>query len=472
MLIFIIVIQLSTLIYIWKYESEILIEKERKSLEYKLNVHSERLESEMNRLQKELEFLSILEVMDDIVVNDIDKRIKILLNKKARDLSKGIIIQAFNQNICIASSKHNNIKLKEFLEFNLPIYASFDRKKKIGHVSLLYPLKNFTKLSTDNPYQNLWLKAPKNFNIKPLNHNNRNNIIVSSLLKGKLDNWRLFLSYKKKYALESIQEVEKILLFAFILSLFLLLFVVWILSKRQIRILENTQEILALKRTFLSTISHELRTPLGSILNLIQHLMVSPKMGDNEIEMLVRIENSSQHLLEMINNLLQLSKLESKSMPVTIEEININLVIKEIIEIVEPLIDDKELIFKKTLLQEDLTIKTDLNIFKQIIINLLSNAIKFTEHGKIEVTLIQKDTIFIFEVIDTGIGISKEKQSSLFSEFYQAHTKEIKHSSGLGLALSQKMAKLIKGDITIQSKGVGFGVRARFTFKPEFDGIL
>ena len=126
------------------------------------------------------------------------------------------------------------------------------------------------ELEMDNPYQTLWLTpvvGKEGFSSPDF----KESIVVSKTLGGILKGWKLSLAYEKEYALESIKEIEHILLFAFVLSLFSLLFVVWILSKKQIDILEHTQEVLALKRTFLSTMSHELRTPLGSILNLTQH---------------------------------------------------------------------------------------------------------------------------------------------------------------------------------------------------------
>ena len=345
MLLFIMLIQLSTLVYIWKFESKILLDKERESLNYQLDIDTKLLLSHLHSLKKELEFLSILEVIDDILVKDIDKRITILLEKKSKDLSEGIILQALKGKVCVASSK-KGYKAKDFLEFNVPVYASFDEHKKIGSLLLLYPLKNLMQLEMDNPYQTLWLTSvvgKEGFSSPDF----KESIVVSKTLGGILKGWKLSLAYEKEYALESIKEIEHILLFAFVLSLFSLLFVVWILSKKQIDILEHTQEVLALKRTFLSSMSHELRTPLGSILNLTQHLMVSPKIGDDEVEMLGRIENSSEHLLAMINNLLQLSKLESNSMPIKKEQIDIFLVIEEMIEIVEPLIDEKELFLKR-----------------------------------------------------------------------------------------------------------------------------
>ena len=194
--------------------------------------------------------------------------------------------------------------------------------------------------------------------------------------------------------------------------------------------------------------------------------MVSAKIGDDEVEMLQGIEDASEHLLRMINNLLQLSKLESNSMTIEKEKIDVVSIVEEMIELVAPLIDEKELLLEKSLEKEDISVVTDVNLFKQVVINLLSNAIKYTHEGSITITLKRESKAFVLEVIDTGIGIAKSKQEELFSEFYQAHNKNsgIKYSTGLGLALSQKVAHLIHGEIKIFSEGEGRGVRATFRF--------
>jgi len=463
MLLFVILIQLSTLLYIWKVESKVLLEQERQNLAYQLNINTKLLVSHMKSLQKELEFLATLEVMDDMVVHDVDKRIAILLKKKSNDLKEGIVLVAENNNQTVTSSSQSPYALKDFLKFSVPLCASFNPKKKLGSLQLLYPLKNFKKLKTDNPHQILLLKD-EGYDAQLLNQ--EKNIVVSQKLQGHLKAKKLFLAYEKSYALQSLKEIEKILLLAFLLSLSSLIFVVWLLSKKQMKLLEHTQEILELKRTFLSTMSHELRTPLGSVLTLTQQLMVSPTINDDEVESLKGIEHASEHLLGMINNLLQLSKLESNVMLVTKEKVEVKAVIEEMLELVEPLIDEKNLVLKKLFEVNKLEIVTDLNLFRQVVMNLFSNAIKFTEKGSITVKLHRDEKSHILTVIDTGIGIEKEKQVALFSEFYQAHNEShnIKHSTGLGLALSQKVAKLIKGKIEIESKGKEQGVKATFRF--------
>ncbi len=462
MLFFIFFIQLATLLYIWKFQSMVLLEKERQNLSYELHQQAEILEKRLTMLKKELKFLSTLELMDDIVVDDVDKRVTLLLEKKAKDLGEGIVLLASNMKRIVASSKevYNST---EFLQIEVAVFTSFKSKKKIGKLQLLYPFKNFENLKMNNPHHHLWLASYANNKDALLSL--KDNIIVAKKIKIFMKEDTLFLSYSKEHAFKSLKKIEKILFFTFIFSLFLLLFVVWVLSKRQVKILEHTQEVLALKRTFLSTMSHELRTPLGSILNLTQHLMVSSNIKKDEIEMLGRIEHASEHLLGMINNLLQLSKLESNVMLVKKEKINIISVIEEMLELVEPLIDEKKLLLKREFEVKKLEIVTDLNLFKQVVMNLLSNAIKFTEEGAISIKLVVSQGKYILSVKDTGIGIEKERQVELFSEFYQAHMgkHDIKHSTGLGLALSQKVAKLINGKIEIYSEGRDKGVKAIFT---------
>ena len=465
MLFFIMLIQLSTLLYIWKFENSVLLEKERKNLSYQLDTDANLLLNHLQSLKKEVEFFSTLEVMDDVLTKDIDKRIAILLKKKSEDLGEEIVLDLIREKEIIASSKKSYEK-ENYLSFSMPIYASFNKEQEIGKLELLYPFKNLQNLKMKNTAQHLWLSPLveiKGFKRPKFEES----IVVSTLLDRGLRGWELSLSYEKDEALRSIKEIEKVLLVAFVVSLLSLLFVVWRLSKRQMNILQHTEEVLELKRTFLSTMSHELRTPLGSILNLTQHLMVSPKIGDDDVEMLLRIEHSSEHLLSMINNLLQLSKLESNSMSIEKERVDVSLIVEEMVEIVEPLIDEKELLLEKFIQQGNMTILTDVNLFKQVVINLLSNAIKYTEKGSIKISLTEHKGIFVLEVIDTGIGIASLKQEELFTEFYQAHLKSsgIKHSTGLGLALSQKVAQLINGKIEIFSEGEGKGVKATFKFK-------
>jgi signal transduction histidine kinase/HAMP domain-containing protein len=234
------------------------------------------------------------------------------------------------------------------------------------------------------------------------------------------------------------------------------------LQLERISLLDKTKQALEAKTLFLSTISHELRTPLGSILNLTQHLMIDQNLNDENVDMLSKIETSATHLLGMINNILEISKLESNSLIVHKQKVDFKELFEEIMEMIEPLVDEKNLKFIKEINTNKNSIETDPQLFKQVVINILSNAIKYTNKGSITVTL--KDNIF--KVKDTGIGIDTKLLPYIFEEFYQSdiNMKNLGKSSGLGLALSKKIALLLEGDLEIFSEGKGRGVEVIFTF--------
>ena len=463
MLLFISMIQLGSLIYIWKVESALLIEKEKKNLRYQLDNRKILLLEHMQTLQKELNFLAKLNVMDDVITKDFDKRVSILLQKKAKDLSEGIILIAIHNGKIVSSSQKKSKEI--FLEMSSPIVASFNHKT-IGKLLLLYPVSNFEHIVSNHLHQEFWMKKEhtKGKNLAIIDNKK---IIVSTPLKNILHEYILYLSYEKEYALETINEIGNVLLWVFLISLLLLLFISWKIFKKQITIVEYTKEILEVKKVFLSTMSHELRTPLSSILNLTQHLMVSENVKSKEVDMLRHIESASEHLLLMINNLLQLSKLESNLMIVNNEIINIEETLEDIVEMLHPLIVDKKLQLIQSIEISQNEICTDKTYFMQVIMNLLSNAIKFTPEGSITISLSQNSIGYTVSIKDTGIGIEKHKQEALFLEYYTAHNEDtnIKYSSGLGLALSQKVAMLIEGKIEIISQGLERGTEAKFYFK-------
>ncbi len=475
-LLFLAIVEVIATLFVWQFESDVLLTQEKENLTRELSAYKERLTTHLSALQKETDFLAKLEVMDDIIAKDIDKRILRLLERKTEDLGEDIlmVITDLYDNIIISPKGFLHLPIhafkSQYLFFHAPVYASFDNNKKLGTLFLLYPLSNLANLHTDNPDKLLWLQPPKpltNFPVpKP-----KNSITVSENVTHFLPGWRLYLAYRKEQALATLQNIEKVQLYTFLLSTLLLGVIIFILSQKMtlplIELLKSSEESLEAKRTFLSTISHELRTPLGSILNLTQHLTLSSKTDDESQKMLNAIETSAQHLLSMINNILQLSKLEAKSIAVQKEQIDLHEVTEEIFEIIEPLVLDKEIAFHKEISLKNPLITTDSNLLKQVMINLLSNAVKFTQSGEIRVSLRESQRAYIFTVTDTGIGIDPKRQKQLFTPFFQAHIdiEQMKESSGLGLALSQKVAQLLGGKITLYSKGVNQGTKAIFHFK-------
>jgi signal transduction histidine kinase len=225
------------------------------------------------------------------------------------------------------------------------------------------------------------------------------------------------------------------------------------------------EELNKLKSEFMATMSHELRTPLASILGFIS-LLLRNTYGDipeKQHQILDRVDVNAKNLLQLINNILDLSKLSANRMTLTPEDFNFTELQKEVGEAMEPLLRAKKLILKVQMADE-LHIRSDRTKMKQILINLIGNAIKFTPPtGIITVSaFVQMDNITI-EVRDTGIGIAPADIGLLFQEFKQldgSTTREYA-GTGLGLAITRKLIELMNGTITVESelgKGTNFKI--------------
>jgi len=213
------------------------------------------------------------------------------------------------------------------------------------------------------------------------------------------------------------------------------------------------------KANFLSRVSHELRTPLNAIIGYSDLLRdegfanESVALGDVE-----KIQSSGKHLLSLINEVLDISKIESGKMAVHIETFMIKEVIEEVITTAKPIAEKNS----NTLIVSDFnnadTMTTDKLKIKQILINLLANACKYTQNGKITIsvcTIENQDGANIkFEVADTGVGIDKTKLEHIFDEFYQAHATfpDMEAGSGLGLAICMRLANLLQGNLCASSE--------------------
>lgn len=236
------------------------------------------------------------------------------------------------------------------------------------------------------------------------------------------------------------------------------------LQLERIRLIENTLSVSKAKSAFISNMSHELRTPLNAIISATQLMIAYEKLTDEQQDTMATIESSAHYLLEMINGILDITKIEAGKMEVHKEDINLIELVTNSSEILMPLIQDKGLYFEihtEFLTQENCY--TDPKILQQIVINLLSNAIKFTDKGEITIKLSNDAERLFIEIKDSGIGIEKENIKLLFNDFTQVENiMQKKHKgTGIGLSLSKKMAQLLGGDITIESEGLNQG--ATFT---------
>jgi len=217
------------------------------------------------------------------------------------------------------------------------------------------------------------------------------------------------------------------------------------------------------KDRFLASMSHELRTPLNAIIGFTGTILMGlPGPLNQEQERQLRIiDSSARHLLSLINDILDVAKIESGKFSVNVEPVSITEVAKEVAESLRAMADEKHLDFKIELPPKDIIVNTDHRALHQILLNLANNAIKYTEEGGIR---IQADYAFInrnfaeIRVIDTGIGIREEDQSRLFQAFEQLDTSSTRRfeGAGLGLHLSRQLATLINARLDfISSYGRG-----------------
>ena len=214
------------------------------------------------------------------------------------------------------------------------------------------------------------------------------------------------------------------------------------------------------KSGFLANMSHELRTPLNAVIGYSEILQEDAEATGNETQVadLKRIQNAGKHLLSLINDVLDLSKIEAGKMGLNLEYFRVDNMVNEVIDTVQPMALKNNT--KLNLLpHEDIGVMlSDITKVRQILFNLISNAIKFSENSTVSVickraSLNGKDHIII-EVEDTGIGMSSEELEKLFEEFFQADNSNAKKWSGtgLGLVISQRFSEMLGGTIKVESE--------------------
>lgn len=221
----------------------------------------------------------------------------------------------------------------------------------------------------------------------------------------------------------------------------------------------QVEEANRLKSEFLSNMSHELRTPLNSILALSRLLTdqqgLSPK---EQHEYLGIIERNGRQLLELINDILDLSKIESGRMDLRKEEILVPAVIADIMETFRPMAEEKGINLEEKIEGTLPVLYSDQSRVRQILRNLVGNAVKFTDEGGVIIRASGEDGHLRIDVADTGVGIPEDQLEAIFDEFRQIDGSAARRyeGTGLGLAIARKSARLLGGDITVRSR-VGEG---------------
>lgn len=217
------------------------------------------------------------------------------------------------------------------------------------------------------------------------------------------------------------------------------------------------------KSEFLSNMSHDIRTPMNAIVGMTTIAQTNMEDKQQVSDCLKKISLSSKHLLGLINDVLDMSKIESGKMTLNVEQVSLRDVLEEITAIVQPQIKAKHQYFNVIVRQiEHETVYCDSIRINQVLLNLLSNAIKFTaEEGTIELQINQEPSPVGDDYVrtniyvkDNGIGISKEFQEKIFDSFTREDSKRVHHTegSGLGMAITKHIIDAMKGTITLQSQ--------------------
>jgi len=219
------------------------------------------------------------------------------------------------------------------------------------------------------------------------------------------------------------------------------------------------------KTAFLSTMSHELRTPLNAIIGFSDILIEESyaTLTIDQKDFLNDIKSSAEHLLEMINKILDLSRIEAGELELKLSQINLRVIIDQTLSIIKPIYAKKNIEFELNRIDKDIEIIADPMRLKEILFNLLSNAIKFTLKGKVSLEFSEDKREWIINIIDTGIGIKEKDFNIIFREFKRVESKFVSsiQGSGLGLALTKKLIELHGGRIFFKSK---YGKGSTFTF--------
>ncbi len=218
---------------------------------------------------------------------------------------------------------------------------------------------------------------------------------------------------------------------------------------------QGAEEASQAKSRFLASMSHELRTPLNAIIGYSE--MLQEEVEDLGVMQLApdigKIHTAGKHLLALISDILDLSKIEAGKMDVFAEDFDVADAVREVVSTVESLVKKNDNDFEVNVEAGIGRMNSDLTKVRQSLFNLLSNASKFTQNGTVGVHAFSEGDYVVFRVTDTGIGIAPEKVSDLFEPFLQLHGSSVKAGgTGLGLAITKRFAEMLGGDIYVDSK--------------------
>lgn len=237
---------------------------------------------------------------------------------------------------------------------------------------------------------------------------------------------------------------------------------------------EKAEESDRLKSAFLANMSHEIRTPMNGILGFAELLKEPELTGLDQKKYVSIIESSGQRMLNTINDLIEISKLEAGQMYISLSDVKIKAQLEDLYAFFQPEVENKglQLLYNGTMFDPDLVIKTDREKLYGVLTNIIKNAIKYTNEGSIEIGYLVKTNFIEFFVKDTGIGIPKDRQQAIFDRFVQADVSKSRpyEGAGLGLSITKAYVEMLGGKIRLESeegKGSVFYFTLPYTTNPQ-----
>ena len=235
--------------------------------------------------------------------------------------------------------------------------------------------------------------------------------------------------------------------------------------KRAMRLAENAERVSEAKTMFLSSVSHEIRTPLNAVLGFAQLLELDRTLTEKQRGRVGQILKAGSHLIALINDILDLSRVESGRLELTLETVEVGQFVDEIMEIAQPIAKEAGItVLEDVATQDDLVVFADRTRLRQVLLNLVSNAIKYNREGGSVTISCQpeaRDRI-MFSITDTGIGIPNDKLIDLFEPFERLGADQTRVTgTGIGLTICKRLIEMMNGEIGVESDP---GVGSRFYF--------